>query len=500
MNEKITVQNSYRQIFKSTSIFGGVQIVTILIGIVKTKFAAVLLGPTGVGIIGLFTSTLQLINSTTGLGLNISAVRDISDSVGRGDSDRTAKVIRVLGNWVLVTGLLGMIITIMASSILSTITFNDIGYKWSFIWLSIAVLFDALNLGRIAFLRGMRKIILLAKAQIIGALAGLVASVPLYYIRGIDGIVPALVLASFTSLTISWYFSNRIIINKVKTSITENWQIGKSMLQLGVYMTLSSIAATTVAFVIKIIISKYGSIESVGFYQAGFTISATYLGLVFTAMSTDYFPKISSIQSDKIKLKELVNQQGVIALLFLGPLIITMLIALPLVINVLYSSAFLPVLEMTRWFLVGNLFKAGSWAISFVFLAKANGRLFLFNELGIKVIGLPLHIIFFLNYGITGLGYSFAINYLVYFIWVSVVAYKKYSIYFHIEFWRILLILFIFTFSFIISSYFISGLSIYIIGLFVALLVYFYSFRELDKRLGLKTLIKSFLRNSKRKK
>ena len=52
---------SYKSIFKSTSLFGGVQVYNILLSIIKTKFIAVLLGTTGMGIMGLYQSTICLI-------------------------------------------------------------------------------------------------------------------------------------------------------------------------------------------------------------------------------------------------------------------------------------------------------------------------------------------------------------------------------------------------------------------------------------------------------
>jgi len=54
-------QNSYRQIFKATSIIGGVQFVNIIILIVRSKFIAYLLGPVGMGISGLLVSTTGFI-------------------------------------------------------------------------------------------------------------------------------------------------------------------------------------------------------------------------------------------------------------------------------------------------------------------------------------------------------------------------------------------------------------------------------------------------------
>ncbi len=58
-------KDSYKQIVKATSIFGGVQVIQILITIIRTKFVAILLGPAGMGINGLLGSTLNLVTGFT---------------------------------------------------------------------------------------------------------------------------------------------------------------------------------------------------------------------------------------------------------------------------------------------------------------------------------------------------------------------------------------------------------------------------------------------------
>lgn len=45
---------SYSHILKYTSLFGGVQMLNILIGLIRNKLVAVLLGPLGMGIVALY--------------------------------------------------------------------------------------------------------------------------------------------------------------------------------------------------------------------------------------------------------------------------------------------------------------------------------------------------------------------------------------------------------------------------------------------------------------
>jgi O-antigen/teichoic acid export membrane protein len=123
-------QSSYRQIMKATSIFGGVQVYNILISIIRSKFIAVLLGPAGMGIAGLFTSTTTLIGNITNLGLSTSAVKNVAAANATGNAVRVAIVVSVLRRLVWITGIIGLIFTLLCAPWLSELTFGNRNYTY----------------------------------------------------------------------------------------------------------------------------------------------------------------------------------------------------------------------------------------------------------------------------------------------------------------------------------------------------------------------------------
>ena len=191
-------RSSYRQIFKATSLFGGVQVFQILIGVIRVKFVAVLLGTTGVGIMGLLNAPLNLIISITGLGIAFSAVRDVSEAHASGDRLKVSLVIKTLRRWSWFTGLFGAVVTLSLSPLLSQWTFGNSDYTWAFIWLSVTLLLQAISKGQSAILQGTRRLKDMAKSGVIGSFLGLITSVPLYYYFGIRGIVPAMIITAIT--------------------------------------------------------------------------------------------------------------------------------------------------------------------------------------------------------------------------------------------------------------------------------------------------------------
>jgi O-antigen/teichoic acid export membrane protein len=155
-------QTSYRQIMKATSIFGGVQVFNIIISIIRSKFVAVLLGPTGMGIVGLLTSTSSLIGGLTNFGLGTSAVKNVAAATSTGNQIRIAIVVTVLRRWVWITGIIGVLFTLVLSPWLSELSFGNRDYTLAFIWISITLLFTQLSTGQLVVLQGMRKLQYLA--------------------------------------------------------------------------------------------------------------------------------------------------------------------------------------------------------------------------------------------------------------------------------------------------------------------------------------------------
>lgn len=482
-------QSSYRQIMKATSIFGGVQVFQIIIQIIKSKFVAVLLGPEGMGIVGLLTSTLGLMSGLTNFGLGTSAVKNIAEANGTGNSTRISTVVTVVRRLVWITGLLGTVITMILSPWLSQLTFGNKEYTFAFIWLSITLLFNQLSSGQLVLLQGLRKLQYLAKANLYGSALGLIIAIPLYYKLGTAGIVPVIIITAISTVSLSWYFSRKVAVESINVSKLRTIAEGKNMLTMGFMISLSSLITIGASYLVRIFISRSGSIADVGLYNAGFVIINTYVGLIFTAMATDYYPRLSAVANNNQLSKQTINQQAEIALLVLAPILIVFLVFINWVIILLYSRQFIAVNGMIYWAALGMFFKAASWAIAFVFLAKGASKLFFWNELIVNIYILILNISGYHYWGLTGLGLSFMIGYLLYLIQVYLIAKMKYEFSYDRNFVRI----FGFQFSLALCSFmavkFLSQPYPYIVGVVLIVISVVYSFKELDKRMGLKAII-----------
>lgn len=491
-------RTAYRSIFKATSLFGGVQVFNILIQIVKQKFIAILLGPTGMGISGLYTSATQLIQGLTSMGLSSSAVKDVAEANGSGDTAKINRTVTVLRKLIWVTGLLGMVVVIALSPLLSKSTFGNYDYTIPFIFLSVTLLFQEISAGQSVVLQGMRRLKHLAKSSVLGSFIGLLVSVPIYYFFGIKGIVPTLILSSITSLLLTWYFSKKIKIEKVDITPKQTFQEGKEMLKMGLVMSLNSILVLGVAYIVRVFIGRIGGVEEVGLYTAGFAIVNGYVGLVFTAMGTDYYPRLAGVNKDNAKCKEMVNQQAEIATLIITPILMIFLVFVPFLITLLYSNKFVPITGFMQWAMLGMIFKAASWAIAFQFIAKGDMKLFAINETSANIYTLLFNLLAYYLFGLEGLGISFALCYFIYLIQVYITANNKYKFNFISSFNKLFSIQLLLLVSCFLLVYLWKSNYIYVPTIILTLICCIYSFKELDKRMELVKAIKNF-RDGRRK-
>jgi len=405
-------ENSYRSIIKGTSLFGSVQLFQILINLVRGKFVAMFLGPEGMGISALFTSSANTIQQISSLGLNLAIVKEIS--VGKEDGTRLRNIVEVARRLLLLTSLLGVMLCAFFSPFLSRWAFGTEDYKWQFVLLSLMVFFAVSGVGELSILQGLHDVKRLSKASLIGAVTGLFIGVPLYYFFGNKGIVPAMI-----ALSLSMFIFYRISVHRnleKKDKIIFSWKDNSSLIRklflLGMVLMASDLIGTICGYLINTFIRSSGSLDDVGFFQASNSLTNQCIGVVFTAMSLDFFPRLAAIASDNCRMREVVNRQTEIIALIISPILVSLIILSPFVVRLLLTDSFAAIVPLLRWMAFGSVLKALSFPMGYIAFAKDNKRLFFWLE-GVmgNLLWLLLSCIFYNSFGLIGLGVSMVLDY-----------------------------------------------------------------------------------------
>lgn len=402
--------SGFRTIFKNTSLFGGVQVFNVLIALARGKLLAVLIGTAGMGLNGLLLSGLNLINRFSGLGLSESAVRDISAAYSTGDEKRIRRVYTVFNRWIWLSALLGLVLTVVFAPFLSRFAFGDGSRSVSFMVLSSTFIFGALTGGVYALLRGIQRIKDLALANIIGSSLGLLVIIPIYYFYRIEGVVAAIIAGYAVNYIVSIRFRRKADIKPVRVSLRDTFHDGKQMAALGITLSLGGLLSEGSRFILSAYVSKTGSLSDLGVFNAGQSIMEGYVGMVFVAMGTDYYPRLCAVIDKADSWKVTVNRQIEVILLILGPLLAAILLTSPILVRILLSNEFLPATGYINMAAPAIILKGIVWAMGFIIIAHGNKKLFLYVQLAGSLVLLPVSFILYHYLAITGLGIAVLIT------------------------------------------------------------------------------------------
>lgn len=404
--------------------FGSIQIVSILCSMVRTKLVALWIGAIGVGLFGLFNTALEMLSTFFQLGIRNSAVREVA--IERNDPSRAARIIKVIRSWGLFLATIGAIITIVFSNVLSELTFGDSSYTFAFIILAIALFANIIMSGELAILQGMDRIKRLAKASVWGLVTGLVISIPMYYFWRENSIVPSILVFTCATLVAALIYRERT--PSVKLSVREIRKDGTNFMELGFYITISLLLSQIASYIFMSwlnVNAKEGT-EDVGYFQAGFTLVNKYIGLIFSAISLEFFPRLSSVYKSVRKSSLFVSHEIVMVMIVIMPVALLFLAFDRIVVEILYDKSFFACLPFIVWGLAGTVLRAFSWCMAFTIMARGDGKLFVVTETISSVFYLIFNIFAYQQWGIDGFGYAYAAWYLLYSLIIGFVYFRNY--------------------------------------------------------------------------
>lgn len=429
--------NSYEHILKYTGLFGGIQGLNILVSLLRNKCIAVILGPMGMGLMSLFNSTIMLLSNSTNLGLPMSAVRNISAACENDDKQELQRLVTVVRSWCLITALAGMLITIVLCRALNSWSFSWGDHTLHFVMLSPIVAVTAIVGGETAILKGMHSLRPLALVSLIHMVAALIIAVPAFLLFGSAAIIPVLLLTAGVQLLLTLHYSLRLFPYRLSWR-REHLGQGADMIRLGMAFVAAGMFGSGADFLIRTFLNNEASLETVGFFNAGYMMTMVYAGMVFSAMETDYFPRLSAVYRDTAQANEAVNRQIEVALLMLSPLLVAFLVGMPIFLPLLYSGQFAPVVGMTQVTVLAMYFRAIKLPIAYLPLAHGDSKSYMLLEAFYDILVVVLVVVLFRRYGLIGAGVAITITTVVDFLFVGVYTHVKYRYRIH---WQVLMYL-----------------------------------------------------------
>lgn len=408
-------QSSHKQILKSSAIIGGSSVINILISLLRVKIIAVLLGPAGIGLISLLQNLMTTGSQISALGLGNAGTRQIAEAAGSNGQEKIDTARRALFWGTLALSLIGGGVIWLLRNVLAEQVLNDASLAPAVGWLAIGVALTVASGAQSALLTGMRRISDIARSQITSAFLSTLLGVGAIAWLGEKGLVLYILSVPFVGFIVGHLFVARL--PKVTTpraslpALAGQWRI---MVRLGFAFMVAGLAGSLGQLAVRTLVQRDLGSESLGYFQAAWAISMTYLGFVAGAMATDYYPRLTAAIHDRKKAIRLVNEQTEVALLLAGPVLLAMLGFAPWIIHLLYSLEFAPAVNVLRWQLLADVLKIISWPLGYVVIAWGKSNLFMITEATVMGVFVLVTSLLLPYAGVEATGISLLVLYLVY--------------------------------------------------------------------------------------
>jgi PST family polysaccharide transporter len=411
-----------RSAFKATAILSSSSVLAIVVGLVSSKVMAVYLQPAGYGYYGLLQAFVTVATLMVSFGIGTGLVRMGAGAVAQGDQV-TISVLR-RASWLLFAGLatISLLAVWFLRVPISRWVLGDSDHPTTIVVMGVVLIFTVAASLQTATLNAYHRVKALAQCGITTAVLSACVNVLAVVLLSTGGIVPAVAGAAIIGWAVAGYFLRREVGGlPVQPDSRQVIKEARFLLRFGGPYTASVLVGTGVQYALPIVVLHVLGTESVGYYRAATAISVGYLGFLATAMSQDYYPRISAVKDRPQELVSLVNEQHKLVMILAVPLMLVMLALVPYIVPLLYSRKFMPTVDILEWQLIGDIFKFSSWTMSFAILAHCKSSIYFLTEaIGgvLSVLALSLAIRWF---GLPGLGIGFLLTYIMYYavVWLT---------------------------------------------------------------------------------
>lgn len=360
-------------------LFGGVEVLKKLADIARGKITAYFLGPFGAGMIAIYQNVLDVVNACTNIGLETASIQRMSEIDTAGHPDAAASMALVIRTWSMAVACLNILGCMVAAMWSGPIFFSDgHSHATEILMLAPAAFLFPVTAGECAILKGLQRLKRVALVELLSAIGAVACTLGVYPWLGISGVILTMNLCIAVAAIAHLAFSTQILPYRIAPFSAETWRRGIPLLKFGIpYAVTAIMGAVTTTLLYKIITSTH----EVGLYKIGYTLILSYVGMIFSSNSTDYFPRLTSVCHDDTGRKnETVNKQIRVSFTLTTPLVMLFLLAMPAIVLALYTREFLPIVNMCVLAGLFQLHRSVALPLEYVSLAHGHSWMFFILE------------------------------------------------------------------------------------------------------------------------
>lgn len=391
--------------------------ITIVVGILTSKAAAVFLGPEGVGTVAQLAVTLALLATVCTLGMGIGIRRYVAQYNAQGEEAKLKGVL--LGSAFLVTAC-SVFVTAAGLGVagrVSTWLFGDERYTWFVAIGIIALPFLALRQSLGEFIYGLRDSKLYLLTTAIPAAVCFLIYVPVVYMYRLNGAVTQLLItaaigASAVLIGLRWRHGHIFSRSLFKRPI--HFGVVTSVLVIGAASLIMTASRDGVMLFLRSLIVDSFGLEANGLYQAAYGFCNPIMTLVLGFQALHSFPRMSET-SDLTIIHRETNLALRLTLILMTVVTALIILFRHLAIPLFFAPSFAPAAELLLYQAIGNLCYASGLALGLAILPVGGTKPWIYQGMSFLCIYLVLAIALSRIVGVEAIPVSYTIASIWYF-------------------------------------------------------------------------------------
>ncbi len=455
-------KSNYKSMAKSSGIIAFVQLFQMIFSLLRNKLVAVFIGANGFGIWSLLHTLLELATSFSTFGLDQGGVREIAkNSYSR---EATEKCIFTFRMAILIMSMIFCLLLFIFANEISIYIFNSQEFSKYIRIISITVVLYGISKGGYAILNGLRALKYLAISQIISSVIGSIGAIVIIYFFREKGIPYALSIVFLIAAIITSLYVYKLKIQfRIPTTTEFKLQL-KKLLYLGLGFTIAGLVSTVMTMMSRSFLNSYYDLNAVGIYQASWTISNLYIGIILTAMGIDFMPRLSKVASDNNQMNLMINQQIQFGMVLASAGITLILLLSPLLLRILYSAEFVSGVSIIRWQILGVALRIIAFPFGYSIMAKNKPIQYAVIQTIFWIVDYLFLILFSEIGGFNALGVNYFCAYVLYLFMTYLACKYNHKFSFSKEVFYVLIFAFICIIVFWLLNIFLEGKPLYFIG------------------------------------
>lgn len=375
-----------------------------------TKLFAILLGPSGIAVLGNMKSVMQILISSASFGMQRGIIRFTSEF-----REQRHAFQKLLGTLHIIYGSIALVIAVVLfflSDYLANVILQDDKYAWLFQILAIIVPFQGFHVLYFSILQGLDNYKKVVWVELVMIFCNLIFVGVSTFKFGLTG-----ALFSVACMPVFYFFISVVFLKSDIPNFKIAWSssTAKNLFLYALMTLFSGIAFPLLFILIRNHISSVLGIDEVGYWEAVNQFSFFYFILLNSVMLMYVLPKITAQTDNVFYRSQVVEYVKKIMPLFAVFLIVLFLLR-KYAILVLLSPEFTSIETLFGWQLLGDFFRAMTLIFSIYFHARRLAIPYITIDALLIVLLFTLTTVFVDSYGLIGAVKAHFISYFIYFI------------------------------------------------------------------------------------